>query len=153
MIDVKVEGMEEFINSIDKLVENLKPDKVEPILNSAARAVSKELRKNAPSNDGVLKKAIVTKKLKRWGNTPAPSIAAVNRKRAPHAHLVEYGTSGSRQVNPGRMVNIGGQAAFITNTGRMPANPFFRKTINATLGPTLARIEQGIGKLIDEGMK
>jgi hypothetical protein len=148
-----LEGDEEFVQTIDRMIKGLHPDQVEPLLNKGARKIAAEVRKNAPVGPrGNLKKAVKTKRLRRWGG-PAPSIAAIDRKKAPHAWLVTHGSSGVRQVNPGRRVVINGQPAFITHTGVMPPNRFFANSVAAKQGEVLADIEKGLGNLLDEAMK
>lgn len=152
--DFYIEGWEEFIDAVDKLVESIRPEKAEPILHKGAQKMTKALRENAPEGpSGNLKRAIKTKKLQRWGKGPAPSIAAVDRKIAPHVHLVEHGTSGVRPVDPPRIVMIDGKPVKVTNTGRMPPNPFFRRTVESMTSSILDYYEREFGKLIDEGMK
>ena len=150
----RIEGMDEFLEAVDKLVESTRPDKAEPILHKGAQKMTKALRENAPEGPSSnLKKAIKTKKLQRWGKNPAPSIAAVDRKKAPHVHLVEHGTSGVRPVDPPHYTSFGGKVVKITNTGRMPPNPFFRRTVESMTSTILDFYEREFGKLIDEGMK
>ena len=153
-MDLKIEGMKEFIDTIDRLVKNVSPEKIEPVLFREAQRVSKEVRANAPVGPtGNLKKAVITKRLQRWGRNPAPSIAAINRKKAPHAWLVIHGTSGVRAVDPPHYVNLRGRMVKITNTGIMPPNRFFQNAIEAKKDEVLYRIENAVGKLMEDGMK
>ena len=75
--------------------------------NAGAKAASEFLQKQIASEapagpTGNLKKSVVSKKMSRDGIW----ITAIDRMKAPHAHLIEFGARG----------------------GSMPANPFFRRT-------------------------
>ena len=149
-----IEGMDEFIDTIDKMIEGIKPDKIEPVLDKAAGKIAREVRARAPVGPtGNLKKAVKKKKLLRWFGSPSPYIVAIDRKKAPHAWLVVHGTSGVRKVDPPQMVKIGGQPALITQTGVMPPNRFFAEGIEAKQGEALSIIEKGVEKILGEAMK
>jgi len=152
-VTLEAVGLEEFIDTIDKMIAGVKPDKIEPELNKGAKLIAAEARKRAPVGPtGNLKKAVITKKLKRWGG-PAPSIAAINRKKAPHAWLVTHGTSGVRRVDPPHYTTLGGRPALITQTGIMPPNRFFSDAVDAKQGEVLDRLETAVGKLLEDAMR
>lgn len=145
---------QDLVDTIDRMVKNLKPEKVEPELFKGAQTFAREIRKNAPVGPtGNLKKAVKTKKLQRWGAGPAPSIAVIDIKKAPHAFLVIRGTSGVRPVDPARFVKIYGTPAFITNTGVMPPNTFFQDSIRVKQDVVLYKLENFVNRQLDEGMK
>ena len=48
---------------------------------------------------------------------------------APHAHLVEFGTVQRRPTTP-HLAMIDGSLRLITSNGAMPANPFFRGSVD-----------------------
>ena len=153
-ITVNVEGLPDLVQTIDRLIEGFPPAKVEPELHKGAKIMAAELKKTAPVGpSGNLKKAIVTRKLEaRWKN-PAPYIAAIDRKKAPHGWLVVHGTSGVRKVSPPRMVVIDGRPAVIDNTGIMPPNRFFDKAVEAQTTEVLFRLEVALGKLVEEAIR
>ncbi len=149
----EIEGADDLLATIDRMIAGVKPDKIEPELNKGAKLIAKEVRKRAPVGPtGNLKKAVTTKKLKRWGG-PAPSIAAINRKKAPHAWLVTHGTSGVRRVDPPHYTTLGGRRVKITQTGVMPPNRFFGDAVDAKQAEVLSRLETVVGKLIEDGMR
>lgn len=126
-MSVRITGMRELEKKLQKLSKQLGPDKVEPVLFSAAEVVTEAIRARAPQGPtGNLKRAIITKQLSRQGNEPAPSIAAVDRRIASHAGFIEFGTS------------------------KMPAQPFFRRGWNAKRKQALGDIEDALKNLIDE---
>lgn len=161
-ITVEVEGYEDLLETIDKMIKGMEPSKIEPELKKGAQIIAGEARKRAPVRKahqgrpkppGVLKRAIVVKQLERRGSNPAPAIAAIDRKKAPHAWLVTHGTSGVRKVNPPRRVVIGGRPVLITHTGVMPPNRFFAESIRAKQDEVLNRIASATSKNLEEAMK
>ncbi|MZR14227.1 hypothetical protein GQE99_14485 [Maritimibacter sp. DP07] len=59
-------------------------------------------------------------------------------KEAPHAHLVEFGTGPRWQKSTGRYV------------GEMPANPFMRRSWEATKGRVLAKLSKQLGEELEK---
>ena len=150
-VEFSVEGVKEFEETVDRLIKGVHPDRIEPHLRWGAGVIAKEVRANTPHIKGTLYSAIRVKKLKRWGG-PAPYIAAIDRKKAPHAHLVIKGTK-LRLVNPPRIVNIRGNVARIDNTGVMPSNTFFRDAIRDKQDTVLNGLEKRVAKMLTEAMK
>lgn len=150
-----LQGEREFREAMQRLIRSVRPDKIEPILKRAAAIVTREAKKNAPvrsrqgSNPkppGVLKKAVKTKMLRRvYGNSSAaPAISAIDRKAAPHAHLVSEGT-GERVGKRGKRSYIG------KRFGRMPANPFFERAWATKRASVQQYVERQVQRLIEEG--
>lgn len=139
-MNIKLEGKGELQQTILQLAKSVQADKVEPILMDAAKMVKNEIKTRVPVKTGALKKAITAKKMKRRDlYKPAPAIAAIDRKKAPHAHLVEYGSPGryaKRGKNKGRYF------------GAMPARPFLRPAWDASRDRALNQIKDGLEKQI-----
>lgn len=151
---IVAEGVDDLTEVIDQLIKNVKPSRIEPVLSKAAGVIAREARKKAPVGPtGNLKKAIVKKKLVRSWETSAAYIAAIDRKKAPHAWLVVHGTSGVRQVDPPHYTTLGGRRVLITQTGIMPPNRFFDDAIDAKQAQVLTTIEKAIEKLIEEAVR
>jgi HK97 gp10 family phage protein len=163
-----IEGFDEFIDTIDQLVDSVKPSIVEPELQKGAQIMAKEMRKRAPVRKqerhnrggigpqkapGVLKRAIRTKRLDLYGTGPATYIAAIDRRKAPHAWLVVHGTSGVRKVDPPRWVVINDRPVLIRHTGVMPPNRFVDDAYQAKKDQVLNNIATSVGKSIEEAMK
>jgi HK97 gp10 family phage protein len=97
----RLEGVTELDAALKKLAESLPADKVEPILLEQANRVITEGKPITPYDPGRkkgthLRDAWQAKLLpNRLGKNPAPAIAKMNYKKAPHSALVEYGTSHS----------------------------------------------------------
>ena len=154
MATVHIEGVEDLVETIDRMIEGVKPSKIEPVLDKAAGKIAQEVRARAPVGPtGNLKKAVKKKKLQRWFGSPAPVIVAIDRKKAPHAWLVTHGTSGIRRVDPPHYTILGGRLVLITQTGIMPPNRFFSEGIEAKQGEALSTIEKGVEKILEEAMK
>jgi HK97 gp10 family phage protein len=144
-VTVKPLGLKELRSQIANLAKALSPEKSEPVLYRGAEIIGDSARAKAAYNPrrkkGIhLRDAVIVKKLKRFGKEPAPSIAAVDRKKAPHAHLVEHG-SGERVDKRGRKL------------GRMPARPFMRPAFDQNKRRVLEQVERELGQLIDEAVR
>lgn len=147
-IDVRFDGMDELNKTLLEMTKSLDPAKVEPLLKAGAKMIADAARSKAPKGPtGNLKKSIKVKQLTRRGNQPTPFIAAVDRKRAAHAHLVEYGTSGERIGKKGSRKYRG------KSFGTMPAKPFFRPAIDEKSAAVINHVQSGIKKLIEEAVK
>lgn len=127
----EIEGIDELNKTITEMIKGLNPDKVEPILNKGARIITNTAKKNIRrEKTGNLKRGIKTKKLKPYAwNQPAPSIACVDRKIAPHGHLLEFGTS------------------------KMPAYPYLRPAVQSKGQQVIDYVTKRIGKLIDDAVR
>lgn len=129
-IDFKIEGLEELNNQIKKLAASLSAEAVEPLLLQGATVIADDMRSRVRVGPtGNLRRSIGAKQLKRVDKNPAPAIAAVDRKIAPHAHLIDRGTS------------------------RAPAYPFMRPAVDNKGSEVANMIESGIAKLIEEAVK
>lgn len=136
---VKLEGAEELKKQFQDLVKSVHPDQVEPVLMKGARKMAKAIRDKAPRGPtGNLKKAVKAKQLKRYGFQPAPAIAAVDRKRAPHAGLVEFGHA---IVRAGKVI------------GHVPPHPFFRPAVDENHDRILGEVTGKIKKMVEGVVK
>jgi HK97 gp10 family phage protein len=107
---VKIEGKEELDRKLKQLIEHVDPDKLEPVLLNCAREVAETARAKAPLGPtGNLKRSLIAKLMPR--SRVSIAIAAVDRKIAPHGHLVEFGHGGPHPA---------------------PAHPFFRPAWDET---------------------
>jgi HK97 gp10 family phage protein len=117
-MNYRIEGMKELEAKLERMTKSLDAESVEPVLYRGAELITAQVQANVNRINkvtGNLSRSPTTKMLpSRYGNQPRPSIAAIDRKIAPHAHLVEEGARG----------------------GQMPAQPFFRPAVAST-GPTV----------------
>ena len=110
---VKVKGIKELQKELDNVAKEMKQE-LKIGTEEAAENVADIVRSNAP---GSLSEAVDTKSLPERSNYPQTTMVGLSYNKAPHQHLVEYGT-GPRYTNDGAY------------RGQMPPNPFFRKSID-----------------------
>jgi HK97 gp10 family phage protein len=130
MAKITLGGHKELQKQFKRLAKSLDPDKVEPIFMQSAAIIRDEAISNVESQTkektGNLRKSIKAKKWKRKGEEVTIVLAAVDRKIAPHAHLLEYGTQ------------------------NMSARPFFAPAVDAKSGEAEKHFTDGMRKLIEE---
>lgn len=126
--DVKVTGIEDAERAIGRIIKSVHPDQVEPVLVDSAEIMTRQVQQNVnaiPPVTGNLARAPVTKQLPaRWHGEPRPAIAAMDRRIAPHAWLVEF-------------YNHGG------------TRPYFRPAILATRGAAMSNLMQALKSAIE----
>ncbi len=137
----KVIGLDQLNKNLEKLAKLGNPDAVEKVFLKGAQIIADAAEGKARKGPtGKLKRAYKAKLLKRKDHKiPAPAIAAIDRKIAPHAHLAEFGTEEVRIGKKGAESHIG------RSFGIMPANP--------TLRPAADEKAKEVFKLIGEGMR
>jgi HK97 gp10 family phage protein len=90
-----------------------------------ALVVRDEAKDLVPVRTGLLKSAIFA----AYGDKEAPDVlVGVNHKKAPHSHLVEFGTV------------------------KMQAQPFMRPAITATRGKVIAIVADGMKKILEKAL-
>ena len=114
-LTLEIQGKDEFEATLRNLVKALPDDKVEPVMLEGAKVIAADVKGRAIGN---IKKAVVAKLLRKIGNWPRSAMAAINNKKSPEAHLIEFGTSRRYQKTTGRYTGIG------------PAKPFFRPAVD-----------------------
>lgn len=150
---LKIEGLEELSRQLQTLGESPEGDKAEQVLLEGAQTLSTEAERRAPRGQrGNLKEALRTKKLDRRGRKTAPAIAAIDRKKAPHAHLVERGTQ-ERYRRRGRVQIMGISANRGAPTGKMPKQPFFYPAVRSRKNEVARVITTGLQQLIEEAAR
>lgn len=140
MAETQIEGLEDLDRQLISLIKSMDPDIVEPILLAGAKTIAKAAKTAAPLGPtGNLRKSIYAKTLVRRGGTgdifgfgegqAAPGFAGVNYRKAPHAHLVEFGTR------------------------KMSARPFLRPTWDTNKEPVKRQIIDDLKSVIDKAVK
>jgi HK97 gp10 family phage protein len=138
-VGARLEGFGELSVQIKQLAKACKPDDVEEILVRGARVIVNAAKAKAPQGPtGNLKRAIKVKRMKPRGMNPAPVLAAVDRRIAPHADLVE---NGHALVRRGKVV------------GHVPAHPYFRPAVDETEGAVTRQVIREIEGLIEKAVK
>lgn len=123
----QIEGLQEAIRAVHSIRSALEAKDVENVLLKGARLIQQDMRRRVKVKTGRLKRAIRVKKAKRRGRWNPSAFAAVDRKKAPHAHLVENGTS------------------------RAPAHPFARPAAEAMQEPVAREVTEGLRDLVAKG--
>jgi HK97 gp10 family phage protein len=108
-------------------------DQAEPILMQAGENVAKAVQIQAP---GTIKQAVVVKRGKNTGKKITVMVT-VDRKKAPHAGLVELGTKA-------RFTKAGAYR------GVMPAHPYFRPAVDVAAPKQARWIRSQLKKLAQE---
>lgn len=88
---------------------------------------------------GKLQKAIKAKR--GTGRNKGTATVDVDRKIAPHSHLIEFGTGPRHHKKTGKY------------TGQMPARPYFRPTIDTSKGRVARIIKKGVETAIEKAAK
>lgn len=126
MATIKMEGLEILDAKIKDLIESTDNEHTGKILFKQAEVIRDKIQEKAPQGPtGNLKRSPIAKLMPDKSNYPAIAIAGIDRKIAPHAHLVEFGTS------------------------RAPAHPFFRPAVDECSGKVMDGIKDGLKKNIE----
>jgi hypothetical protein len=120
----------------------------------AALVVRDEIRDLAPVQprsgsytEGTLKQGVFA----AYGDPMKPNVlVGMNYRIAPHAHLVEFGTSGRRAPTEKKLLKftIFGQTIFVPSVAPMPKRPYFRPGIVAARASAARIIKEGLVKAI-----
>jgi len=124
-VRVDILGMKQLEERFGKLELILDDKDIEDAFLAGARKFRDVARSKVKVKTGNLKKGIVAKKFKTKIKGQPAAFVAIDRKIAPHAHLVEYGHGGP---NPA------------------PPHPFFRPTLDEFANGT--EIEQTVASAI-----
>jgi len=129
MKDVRIDGLDNLNRDFKRLAKGFDSKTVEKAALEAAEIIRAEAEKNAPRGPtGRLKEAQITKSLKR-SDTIASAIAGVDRVKAPHAHLVEKGTS------------------------HMPAQPYFRPAVLSKGAAAARKFEDELKRMVNQAVR
>lgn len=146
---LKVEGIDAAVSALRLVGDALAPQRIQECLLVGAQLIQARARELAPSGSGVnrkgeahthLKDAIFASKGRL--DPAAPSVlAGVSVKRAPHAHLVEYGhvlwRGGVRSQGRGHQV------------GSVPAHPFLRPALDKSVNDIPALVTDMIRRTLE----
>ena len=125
----RIEGILETTNRLKQLSNSLKGKAMGDTLLKQAQVIAEDAKDRAPLGlTGNLKRSLFAKLLPDKTGFPKVAIAAVDRKIAPHAHLIEFGTS------------------------KMSARPFFRPAIDAHGGKVVDNIKKGAKSIVEKAV-
>lgn len=126
---IRIEGIPETTAKLKQLSSRLDGKAMGDNLLKQAQMIAEDARNRAPLGPtGNLKRSLHARMLGKKLRYPQMAIAAVDRKIAPHAHLIEFGTS------------------------RMSARPFFRPAVDAYADKVLSNIKNGVKNLVEKAV-
>lgn len=128
---LRVEGIEDLDKAMERLIKSMPPSKVEPVLKEAGEVVKDYGQPITPYDpkrkEGIhLRDGWKVKILRRFKeDQAAPAIVAMDEKKTPHAHLLEFGTV------------------------KMAARPYFRPAWDATKNTVKRMIIDNLRKMVE----
>lgn len=127
--DIRIEGIPQLEKQLEKVNEALKKAAEKSLL-TQAEMVRDRIRDRAPQGPtGNLKAACYAKLEPASGSYPPMAFAGVRPRKAPHGHLVEYGTV------------------------KMAAHPFFRPAVDEMKDKVIANLRSDFSKAVEESVK
>lgn len=142
-LEIPQTDLEEIERRIASLIDPFTAEDVEEVLVGVARIIGDEARANidvmTQRHTGNLRRGVKVRRGKRRHRAFATSYAAMDRKKAPHAHLVEYGHEvvfgkGENQVRTGRFVR---------------PIPYWRAAVSAKAQEAEQKLLEGVDRLLD----
>jgi len=154
-IDISIEGLPLLVAQFKQIAQSVEAQEMENRLLEVGEDLRNKIQREVPKGETKnLFNSIVCKKFERKIKGNPAVFVAVDRKIAPHAHLVEYGTKGLRLAKKGVMkFFVAGLAIFARSVAPMPAQPFFRSTVDREESKTVSRIAQGAIEIIERASK
>ena len=134
-MSINITGVRETERKFREIAESMTYEEFIDITGEAADLLAGEIQRNVDrlrGPTGNLSRSVVKRNLKKINKTLATSIAAIDRRIAPHAHLIEYGTNERIQSTTGR------------RTGRIDkdSKAFFRPAVDSKLSEAAELIRQ-----------
>jgi HK97 gp10 family phage protein len=144
--ETRLEGEVELGEKLDRLVRAVRPEEAIKILTQGAKMIVDDAKARAVVGPtGNLKKSPQAKGLSLNDFQPPIALATINRKRAPHAHLLEFGT-GDRIAKRGKYRG--------KHFGIMKAQPFFWPAVknkwDSVMSYVLGELKNRIDREIDK---
>lgn len=125
---IYIRGLDELERQTNKVLKEMTKGKSDLLLKQA-RIVRDRVKQKAPRGPtGNLKRAAYATVLPETTTTRTVAFAGIRPRRAPHAHLVEYGHGGPHPA---------------------PPHPFFRPAWDEVRGEVRENIRKGLGKTIE----
>lgn len=130
---IRVEGVNLLLHRLDNLSLGLRNRIHKRAVTKGATVIRKEVRKQTPVGPtGNLKKSVASV-IRKYGQDRFVAVIGHSWPEGAHAHLIEYGTQ-LRSTKSGK------------STGRVPPNPFMRRSLNATAEAALEVVRQELAK-------
>ncbi len=153
-IDIKVEGLEELEKKLLKLGAEMGEKQLYAALNNAALPIAKAAKNGAPESiakhikrlkhRSLKTRKIAIKGIKSTGKSAAGISVLVNKRKVPHAHLIEFGTAPRYTLGKGKVK----KGAF---RGKVQPQKFMTKAWEAHGGKkALDRFRRNLKKRVDK---
>lgn len=124
-IDSKLVGINELAKQLEEINKGVEEASAKEV-SKQAELVRDAIRDRAPRGpSGNLKRSAIAKEIRGKANNPI-AIAGIDRKIAPHAHMVEFGTV------------------------KMSARPFFRLAVDSMVDKVQASLRGSAKRAIEE---
>ncbi|MEB2775230.1 HK97-gp10 family putative phage morphogenesis protein [Algoriphagus sp. D3-2-R+10] len=149
--DIDLRGEKELIAQLKKLNNKMAVTEIKKALRKAGHKIKTAVKSEAPIGEsGELKKSIKVFADGSYGSKNGALIrVGADRKIAPHAHLVEFGTE-ERELNKPNTIRLASGEYFrITHTGKMPANNFFERGYESSKNEAIDIFTNEIKKVIN----
>jgi len=168
--DVSIQGLDEVLAAFHEIMTFADDRVTEESLLLIGKYLRDEIRSNTPdsglAHDNKLNKSIVAKKFRSKVKGSPSVFVAVDRRKAPHWHWVEFGTQGYRiatdkakktapgarwvWLSNGRFYSAKNLGGGIYGIGPMPAQPFFRSTVDSNRNMIEVLIKDTVVTLVEE---
>jgi len=131
---ITITGLDELKAAFKQLMGSMSDKELQPIMVEGAKVIKTAVKRRAKKLTGRLKKAVKAKKSRRKKQHSPSAFCAIDRKIAPHSHLVE----------DGHALVVNGQVV-----GNVPAQPFFGPGVRESMGQAEAVVIKGMARGID----
>lgn len=143
MPTVEIAGLQDLLQKMSQL-QNIDPKEAQDVLLKGTQVFLAEAKATAPPDvTGNLRKSLKAKRGNR-SRTYAMAFMAVDRKIAPHPHLVEEG----HQIVVGGKLGKGGRVK-----GKVKAHPFFWPAVQNKVADVQLLVLEGLQRVIEEAAK
>lgn len=149
-----VEGSKDVMAKLALLAGLIGKDEIQDIPLQAAKIIQHEAIARAPRGPtGNLEKSIIAKKGSKAQKGNAVAFCAVDRKIAPHAHMVEFGTLARRPKTKKVMADKEAGIIYGTLADPMPAKPFLRPAVDHKASDAKTYMKAAILDAIEKASK
>lgn len=165
---VQVVGVKETERALRLLGTTMRGPKVSIALKAGTDVLRMALAHTSPRGPtGNLRRSWLsyaeTKRVRASGGLLQQAVSALNKRdpaafmlglqrKAPHLHLVIYGTKDRRRPKKGRLLSFrtrGGSLVFARSVAAMPKNDFFWPTVRAVRGQMVAAAKHKLKRLVE----
>ncbi len=156
-IKFELTGVAQLVNALEKLpTVSMQRSALRGSLKKALKPTQVAAQASAPRVMGNLADSIrITSALKKWQKKKVrrdkTKVEMFVGSSAPHAYLVEFGTS-ARSRKKSNIAAVDGEVFRVQDTGTMPPNPFLRKAWDASKGTALKIFSKEMKKRIEKSI-